>query len=323
MVRDRLLPPTDCFEFVWRRRVKGPSFRWKTDPRFGRLLAGPPDAALQPYEPLVEASGLFLNFVRLDGSEDSFKEFADEYGRLGTYYSYDLERMEPLEEWIAHHRWLQFLAELRRELRKERPQCGKYVRWENDEAVFTFPAITYWGSGDWRHLGTYRERITSERGSPLFKNGDTRGPTYWFLASAIEDWLRTMETFAKPVALHMTWSEELQQPQLVLKPTTLLGAMVCQLAAALHGHWPFQECARCHKFFRLAPGVNRANRLTCSITCKQYLHNQRIRDARDLFARGRTVREIVTALKVKPHKGRTAFEIVKNWIDKSDGPTLP
>jgi hypothetical protein len=62
----------------------------------------------------------------------------------------------------------------------------------------------------------------------------------------------------------MVWSEDACRPQFVFAPSSLLGAMVCQFAVALHGAWPFKECAYCHRFFRLAPGVNRASS-TCTI----------------------------------------------------------
>jgi hypothetical protein len=92
--------------------------------------------------------------------------------------------------------------------------------------------------------------------------------------------------------------------------------MVCQLAAAMHGGWPFQECAYCHKFFRLQPGVNRANRLTCSQTCKQYLHNRRVQRAQELFAAGRTVRQIIRELNVKPNGSKASSALVKAWINR-------
>jgi hypothetical protein len=88
----------ECFEFVWRRRVKGFGFRWKQHPNYGRLLVGPPQEALQPYEPLVEETGLFLTFAHLDGSENDFLQFANTYGRLGTYHNIYPELGEPLEE---------------------------------------------------------------------------------------------------------------------------------------------------------------------------------------------------------------------------------
>jgi hypothetical protein len=262
----------------------------------------------------VEETGLFLTFAGLDGSEDSFVNFANTYGRLGTYYSYHPDGGEPLEEWQAHHRWMRFLAGLRGEFLRKRPRLDQSVRWEGHEVVFSFPAITRWGSGDWRHRGEYRECPKNKEGLPLFRPGDVRGPAHWFLGFAIEEWLRFLETFRQPIAARMVWSERDNQPQFVFGPRSLLGAMVCQFAAAVHGTWPFQECAFCHKFFRLAPGVNRANRRTCSITCKQYLHNQRVAQARALRANGRSIPEIIKKLNVKPHRGKSASDIVKHWI---------
>jgi hypothetical protein len=307
--------PSEGFEFEWWRRVKGRGFRWKPDPKDGPHLVGPPNEALQRYEPLMEETGLFLTFAGLDGTDDSFLKFANTYGRLGTYSGYYPDHGEPFGEWQAHHQWMHFLAELRRELLRKRPQLDKWVRWEGQEVVFTFPAITRWGTGDWRHRGELRERPQNREGLPLFRLDNLRDPAHWFLGSAIEAWLRTLEVFRQPIAARMVWSEKDNQPVFVFGPRSLLGAMVCQFAAAVHGAWPFQECVFCHKYFRLAPGVNRANRRTCSITCKQYLHNQRVEKARTLRAQGRSIREIVQKLKVKPHQGKSGVDIVEHWIE--------
>jgi hypothetical protein len=316
MIRNQRQKPAECFKFVWRRRVKGPGFRWKRDQRFGDLLVGPPSESLRPYEPLVEETGLFLTFAHLDGGQEEFRRFADTYGRLGTYYSFYPEGGEPLEEWQRHHRWMGFLAELWGECVKDRPQLGNVVSWEGNELVYRFPSIGTGATESWRHRGELRRRPESDKGLPLFRLGDLRGPALWFLCYAIEDWLRELENWRKPIAARMLWSEQVGQPQFVFGPSSLLGAMVCQFAAALHGAWPFQECAYCHKFFHLAPGINRANRLTCSLTCKQYLHNRRLDRARELDAAGRTVRQIVKELNVKPHGGKSSVDIVKNWIGK-------
>jgi hypothetical protein len=315
MIREQKQKPTECFAFEWWRRVKGRGFRWKPDPKDGPHLVGPPNEALQRYEPLVEETGLCLTFAGLDGSEDGFLQFANTYGRLGTYYGYYPDHGEPFGEWQAHHRWMHFLAALRHQLRQKRPQLGEWVRWKGHEVVFTFPAITRWGSGDWRYRGEHRDCLKNQGGVPLFRVGDLHGPAHWFLASAIDEWLQTLMNFRQPIATRMVWSEQHNRPRFVLMPQSLLGAMVYQFAAALHGAWPFQECAFCHKYFRLAPGVNRANRRTCSITCKQYLHNQRVEQARALRAKGRSIPEIVRELKVKPHRGKSGADIVKHWIE--------
>jgi hypothetical protein len=316
MAREGRAKPAECFEFVWRRRRgKEPAFRWEQDPREGCLLLGPPDDSLVPYEPLVEETGLFLTFARLDDRPDAFLGFANEYGRLGTYYTFGPERGEPLYEWQRHHRWMGFLADLRSECLKDGPQLGHVVRWDGDDVVFSFPEIGTSQNETWRHRGRLRKRLLSKKETPLFRPGDLVGPARWFLRLMIDEWLEELQHWGKPIAARMVWSEKDGRPLLVFGPSSLIGAMVCQLAAALHGGWPFQECACCRRFFRLQPGVNRANRLTCSHTCKQYLHNRRVERARELHAEGRPLRQIVKELQVKPQGKRSGVEIVKGWID--------
>src|SRR5262249_43198281 len=153
MPREQHNKPTDCFEFVWRRREKGPGFRWKQHPRFGTLLVGPRDDALRPYEPLVEETGLFLTFANLDDNQEEFLRFANTYGRLGTYHEYYPEIGEPLEEWQTHHRWMHFLDQLRNEVFKDRPRLDDKVSWEGNNVVFRFPKIGSSQNEMWRHRG--------------------------------------------------------------------------------------------------------------------------------------------------------------------------
>jgi hypothetical protein len=317
MGSDRPATATECFEFVWWRREKGPDFRWEKD-RAGRwLLVGPPNESLRPYEPLVMETGLFLTFAHLDGSNDAFLSFANTYGRLGTFHTFGPERGEPLYEWQNHHRWMQFLAELRHECGRDRPELRTVVSWKGDEVQYRFPEIGTGATEMWRHRGMLRQRPQSKKGLPLFRQGDLAGPARWFLCYAIDDWLQELQDQGKSIAPRMVWLETHSRPQFVFGPSSLVGAMVCQFAVALHGAWPFKECACCHKFFRLAPGVNRANRLTCSHTCKQYLHNRRVERARQLRAAGRTIRQIVKELQVKPQNKKTSVDVVKNWIDRA------
>jgi hypothetical protein len=304
----------ECFAFTWRRRGNGEGFRWEQNQTFGRLLVGPPDDRLLDYEPLAEETGLFLTFAHLGGSEEAFLRFANRYGRLGTHHTLGPQRGEPLEEWQRHHRWMRFLADLRSACRTGGPKLGKVVRWQRGEVLYSFPKIGTSQNESWRHLGSLRKRLLDKNGQPLFQPGDLQGPALWFLAFAINDWLDELQKRQKPITPRMVWSHEDQRPQFVFSPSSLLGAMVCQFAAALHGAWPFKECAFCHRFFRLAPGINRANRLTCSHTCKQYLHNRRVERARKLRAQGRTFRQIAHELNVKPRGEKSSVEMVKTWI---------
>ena len=178
-------------------------------------------------------------------------------------FTFGPERGEPLYEWQRHHRWMGFLADLRTECLKPRPQLGHIVCWEGDEVVFSLPKIGTAANEMWRHRGQLRKRLLSTKETPLFRPGDLVGPARWFLCFSIDEWLEELQHWGQPIAPRVVWSEKDGRPMLVFGPSSLIGAMVCQLAAALHGAWPFQQCARCRRFFRLQPGVNRANRLTC------------------------------------------------------------
>jgi hypothetical protein len=60
--------------FTWRRRVKGPGFRWERDAA-GRTLLGPPQDNLQQYEPMEEETGLFLT-LSLASSADFWRSMS-------------------------------------------------------------------------------------------------------------------------------------------------------------------------------------------------------------------------------------------------------
>jgi hypothetical protein len=309
------LQPADCFEFTWRRRVKGPGYRWIVGKRGQEILVEPPDGTFSTYEPLKEETGLFLSFARLDGSREQFVRFANIYGRLGTYHSYHPENGEPFYEWERVHRWMRFLAKLQSECTKARPRLGQTVTWNQDDVIFHFPKIDS-STETWRQRGYVRKRLQNRQGLPLFKPGDRIGPARWFLCYALEQWLRELDGLGKPIAARMVWSEDEEGPRFVFSASNLIGAMVYQFAASVHGRWPFKECAYCHDFFRLAPGVNKKNRLTCSRTCKQYLHNARVIKARKLHDAGGSVRQIAEKLNVKPQRGKSSADIVRSWIAK-------
>jgi hypothetical protein len=116
----------------------------------------------------------------------------------------------------------------------------------------------------------------------------------------------------------MFWSPTESTLKLRYVPHNLLGAMYLQFAMALNVKSEFRECAVCRKPFRLSPGVNRANRLTCSETCKTYRYRGRIEKARELHGQGKTVREIVKELSVgQPGWNlKKKIETVKSWIAK-------
>jgi transposase len=55
------------------------------------------------------------------------------------------------------------------------------------------------------------------------------------------------------------------------------------------------------------PGVNRANRLSCSASCRQRGHRLRVKRAQELHAQGMTPREIAKVI-------GSGVKSVKHWI---------
>src|SRR5262245_35031325 len=221
MPRPRHAKAPECFAFTWRRRHKGPGFRWERNTPGGTVLVGPPQESLLAYEPLLEETGLFLTFAHLDGSAGAFLRFADTYGRLGTYHSFGPLRGEPLDEWQRHHRWMRFLAELRSDCLEDRTALAKIVSWEGDDLVYRFPKIGTGATETWRHRGFLRQRPQNQKGLPLFRPGDLVGPALWFLGHAINEWLQELQHWGKPVVPQVLWSEANSRPELIFGPRTL------------------------------------------------------------------------------------------------------
>ena len=83
--------------------------------------------------------------------------------------------------------------------------------------------------------------------------------------------------------------------------------MCLQFALALACDKHYQRCASCGKWYELLPGVNRADRQTCSQLCRTRLYRQRMEQARALHAEGKTARAIARALDAK-------VDAVTKWI---------
>src|SRR5258706_15768093 len=103
---------------------------------------------------------------------------------------------------------------------------------------------------------------------------------------AIEDWRKELQGWGKPHCPRMVRSE-----RIVGRGLSSVSAVSWARWCA---NWPplFTEDGRLKSapsvthIFALNPGVNRANRLTFSHTCKQYRHNRRVERARQLYAEG-------------------------------------
>jgi hypothetical protein len=100
--------------------------------------------------------------------------------------------------------------------------------------------------------------------------------------------------------------------QVRLQPADLLGFMFLQLGCAFVGAFRFRQCAACGKWSLLRPGVNRADRTTCSDYCRLKLYRQRRAQAVALGHQGWTPEQIAREIRADLAK-------VKTWLADAKG----
>jgi hypothetical protein len=269
-------------EFTWDRpaaRKRG--FAWDTTGEDARL-ARVPGAAFTPYQP---HPGIFRDFAGLDPTPAAILEFANRYGALG----HRLE-LNPLSFW---RKGVQHLAELVR--------LGDAVaagdRKGLAEALGPFLADA--SLADAADIRPIRHR--QGRGEKVSANEQARAAVtrlYHAVAPA--------ERFEGEVS----WNAVTGRVELRLKPADLLGFMLLQLGGAVIGGRRFRRCRVCGKWSLLMPGVNRADRTTCSGYCRLKLCRQRRAQAVELHRRGWTPERIAKEI-------GSAVSQVKAWVSQA------
>jgi hypothetical protein len=260
-----------------------------------------------PYRPLEAETGLFLTFASTDPTPEGVLQFAHRYGRLGKgvemafYPGWEDkpgvlqtgESCEPLSEWYRHINALTHWYQVWDAARKGDHQAlgrllNKRLTLQDDPA-----------SGSKKRLMVVAD---PERGL-IQAGGDRVELAYHYLA---DQFSQTMAGLLEP---RIVWDESMPRPMPQIVPVSLLGALYLQFAYAVGADKHYQQCAHCAKWFELAPGLNRADRLFCSDSCRVLAYRTRQGQARRLGAEGKTAREIANEL------GSTVGT-VKKWLSK-------
>jgi hypothetical protein len=309
----------DLYELTERRWRPGKE-KW-LDAMIQAPFGGP---EVRVYHPLEEETGLFRTFADLEPVPDAFLSFTRAYGRLGVNVCHVKPTAgqpgffaERVEAWRMRVIWLKFLVGLWDLARAgDRPGLAEYIRWNGSEATVHIPperpacvmhlADTYIGSPDTLiDVAKPDTPLYDDRTGPLLTPGDSVSLAMAFCAAALNAEL------GRTVAPRLAWSVE-QRPVLVVRPKTLWGAMVLQFTTAIDGQRQFQRCPACGRWFVLEPGINRANKLACSGSCRTVLYRRRQERARQMHAAGKTARHIAKEL------GSTVDK-VKKWISDVKG----
>ncbi len=286
------------------------------------------------YQPFKTETGLFRNFALLPNDKDSVLTFADRYGSLSigrlavpielkdklpkpprTCSLADVRKNwlsaeaseamgwanrwneqgavtgDTLEDWTDNIRKLKVLVRLWDALREnDRKALTQIVKIEEKDSSTTFIClISENGELLWskymvgKHFRELRQAAESTLIEALWE--ETRGG--FDLA---------MQAAPRPAFAHI-----------VLAPNSLRTAIWLQFAAAVCENKDFRQCEVCGKSFQISPETSRTSRTLCSSACKAKAHRTRQARALALAVRGKTVRQIATAVGSK--------EItVKGWM---------
>jgi hypothetical protein len=108
----------------------------------------------------------------------------------------------------------------------------------------------------------------------------------------------------------VVWHPKAKCPVLKLTPPSLWHAIYLQFAQAIKGNKSYHLCQACGRWFELAPGLNRADRQTCSDYCRVKLYRIRKQQARDLRSHGWSLQRIAKKL-------GSDIDTINNWISQN------
>ena len=331
-------------DFCW--RVPNAGYRWvegrvesgsqadAPEPLLGRV--DPTDVGQQVLQPFVEYPDLYLTFANTDPTPAGVLAFANRFGTLGpaveskiipgsvtgddaAALSWSLGA-EPYRLWRAHVLWLRHLITLWQSARQgDTDQLARWIVWDRRGLSYRVPrgvaaCVTQvaprWlfrpRPGQPRRLGyPGHSEFTMYNLGQTVARGDMASAAEIFVISAVN------EKLSVTAAPQLYWSFLTRETSLHGYPQGLLDAMYLQFAWSIEGNRQYRQCPVCQKWFVLAPGVNRSNRLTCSAGCRVRQSRMRQDRARQLHAEGKSFREIAREIGSKVAK-------VKEWVRKQE-----
>jgi hypothetical protein len=332
---------------VWQVPKTASGYEWAECKTWGggrkvRSLVGAEGAEFDTYYPLRGQVALYRVLAETEPTEEGILGFGSRYGRLGGSASllghvlgrtgradWEVISFEPFPEWrsrILHLREVLHLWDLVRS--GDRKGLAEVIRWERPGDVryrsvpgvyaplgVAIPGIDEDGVEGQDIFRWYEHRLSLSYTSPvreaeeLFRQipvGDLERPALLFILGYVNGFLTA------DVGLRLVWDSSTNRAVLQEIPKSLIGAIFLQFSQAIHSDRECRRCQACGRWFELAPGVNRSDRLTCSDSCRSRAYRDRQDRARQLAAAGKSFREIAKEL------GSTVAK-VKKWVTGSKG----
>jgi hypothetical protein len=277
------------------------------------LLPVEPPPPYRIYRPLKEETGLFRTFADLDPTPEACLKFAQRFGWLGVGFPLQGERVRA---WLMRAVWLRYLVTLWDLARaRDARHLSRFVRWQGNDIVFTGlppeqPRLLLFPDPPQDVLVFKAGEMGRDQPSEICP-GDLVKPAFLFCQEALSEELHG-EGRPGLVSVALVWDRSKGHPVPQVIPRHLWGAILLQFANAIGGDRLHQRCPACGRWFELSPQLNRADRQTCSGSCRTALHRRRRRQAGELRAAGKSPRQIAKEL-------GSDLNTVKKWLSNQKG----
>ncbi len=257
---------------VWSAPAEPGGFAWDEAPgREPRLVRrhGP----LRSYNLFREEPGLFLTFASLEGPDD-YLSFSDAYGPLaprGLPVGYQCQD-ETLSRWAGCHSWMAWMVSVWSAL------AGGEPGMRDDLEQPAVPEIREPDWAGWAAAGIGRTEPpgfawAGPDGLPF------SGVSDYYFHQLNAECQRCARLNLEPTG-HPAWGGlGGASRELVLRPESLWGGLVCELFIATVLHLRFRECVVCGRWFDIGHNLLRAGKETCSGACKKRLTRQRKKES--------------------------------------------
>jgi hypothetical protein len=274
---------------------------------------------------------LHREFAACELTPEGFLRFANRYGRLGIFLSrVDVAaapgvspgkaKVECFEDWRGTAVVMGEALRLWNAVSDgDTDRLAEVIRWESDTVVSYYPPDEVLNRmkttrEDW---GKRRKRLNGYdllssgfkvwEPEPTIARGNVLYPAIIFVHNLINVWLhRNVET-------NLFWDQKSKRSIFQELPLNLFGFMALQFAKEVYSHRLPQKCQVCGRWFDLGRVPERSGRLTrsdretCSNACRTRAYRQRQASAKQMFAQGKSAKQIAKALRCK-------LGAVEKWV---------
>jgi hypothetical protein len=240
--------------------------------------------------------------AQTEQTEEGILRFANRYGTLQPWM-----HIVTYSDWIGAIYWLRETVTIWDMVQKgDRVGLAKAFEWRGERVFYRGTPKTHASpgqpTGDLLHEPVdFWDQIGELVAQSHIRKGDLIRPALLWVLGQINANLRQHNGPA------LFWDPRRSQIVYQDISVNLIGFIWLQFAQAVHAGKQSRQCCACGRWFEIAKGASRTDRLTCSNTCRTRVYRRRQEQAREMRAQGKPVRAIAKEL-------GSDVETVKRWL---------